>query len=138
VRIVLDAQELKEHPLRIGLSMDVRVDISDTSGPMVASSVRNTPLPVQRSDADDPQVEADIERIIRDNSGSDAGGGTRVSRRSGDDAPARRVAHGARSAYGGGLAMALSLDSRGSRAGKGNRAGDRDGDRSKLLLATVP
>jgi hypothetical protein len=48
------------------------------------------------------------------------------------------VAHGALSAYGGGLAMALSLDSRGSRAGKGNRAGNRDGDRSKLLLATVP
>ena len=33
VRIVLDPQELKAHPLRVGLSMTAEVDVRDTSGP---------------------------------------------------------------------------------------------------------
>ena len=33
VRIDLDAAELKAHPLRLGLSMQVGVDVSDTRGP---------------------------------------------------------------------------------------------------------
>lgn len=36
VRITLDAKELAEHPLRVGLSMAVRVDVHDQSGPSVA------------------------------------------------------------------------------------------------------
>ena len=32
VRILLDPQELKAHPLRVGLSATVRVDLHDTSG----------------------------------------------------------------------------------------------------------
>ncbi|TAM10169.1 MAG: HlyD family efflux transporter periplasmic adaptor subunit [Nevskiaceae bacterium] len=37
VRIALDPGELKENPLRIGLSMRVDVDISDTRGPRLAT-----------------------------------------------------------------------------------------------------
>ena len=37
VRILLDPQELKAHPLRIGLSARVRVDLRDTSGAQVSA-----------------------------------------------------------------------------------------------------
>jgi membrane fusion protein, multidrug efflux system len=69
VRIILDPKELKDHPLRVGLSMTVRVDVRDTSGPLVASTVRNQPLPTQPSLADDPEVEARIARIVAENEG---------------------------------------------------------------------
>ncbi len=72
VRIALDAQEVKAHPLRIGLSMQVRVDIRDASGPLVATQLRNTPLPTQASDGDDPALDARIAKIIRNNSGAGA------------------------------------------------------------------
>ena len=35
VRITLDAKEIAEHPLRVGLSMEVRVDVHDQSGTAV-------------------------------------------------------------------------------------------------------
>src|SRR5476649_2716074 len=37
VRIALDPKELREHPLRIGLSTTVNVDIRDTGGPMLGA-----------------------------------------------------------------------------------------------------
>jgi membrane fusion protein (multidrug efflux system) len=75
VRVVLDPQELKEHPLRVGLSMTVKVDVHDSSGTLIASQVRNQPIPTQASLADDPEVEARIARIVADN----AGGGIRTA-----------------------------------------------------------
>ena len=36
MRIHIDPQELQMHPLRIGLSMDVKVDLHDQSGPALA------------------------------------------------------------------------------------------------------
>jgi membrane fusion protein (multidrug efflux system) len=41
VRITLDAKELAEHPLRVGLSMEARVDVHDQSGTSVAEAVRS-------------------------------------------------------------------------------------------------
>ena len=72
VRILLDPQDLKAHPLRIGLSAHVRVDLRDTANVVVTGAVRNTPQPVQASVGDDPAVEALIARIIAENSGSKA------------------------------------------------------------------
>jgi len=69
VRIALDPKELKDHPLRVGLSMTVKVDIRDTSGPLIASQVRSTPIPTQASLGDDPAVEARIAQIIAANAG---------------------------------------------------------------------
>ncbi|MBV8679762.1 MAG: efflux RND transporter periplasmic adaptor subunit [Aquitalea sp.] len=43
VRIQLDPKELKEHPLRVGLSVDAIVDISKQDGPSLAEAPRNTP-----------------------------------------------------------------------------------------------
>ncbi|MGD0191285.1 MAG: HlyD family efflux transporter periplasmic adaptor subunit [Rhizomicrobium sp.] len=40
VRIALDPNELKDHPLRVGLSVNASVDVRDQSGPQVAAEVR--------------------------------------------------------------------------------------------------
>ncbi|WP_434779599.1 HlyD family efflux transporter periplasmic adaptor subunit [Neisseria sp. Ec49-e6-T10] len=42
VRISLDPKELKEHPLQVGLSMTVTVDIKDKSGKMLSDQVNKT------------------------------------------------------------------------------------------------
>ncbi|MFG0867044.1 efflux RND transporter periplasmic adaptor subunit [Pseudomonas sp. FYR_7] len=71
VRIHLNPDQLKDHPLRIGLSTVVDVDLHDQSGPALAQQP-----PQQASyttDVYDRQlVEADklIEQLIRDNSAS--------------------------------------------------------------------
>ncbi|MBM7061760.1 efflux RND transporter periplasmic adaptor subunit [Pseudomonas sp. UL073] len=44
VRIRLNPRELDEHPLRIGLSMKVKVDLHDQSGPVLAQQPPKTPL----------------------------------------------------------------------------------------------
>jgi len=72
VRLTLDPAEVQAHPLRIGLSMHVEVDLHDESGPMLAAPnsaiVASMPSHAQR----DPQVEATIARIIAGNSGTAA------------------------------------------------------------------
>ena len=40
VRVTLDPKEVAEHPLRVGLSMDAKVDVSDTSGKALADAPR--------------------------------------------------------------------------------------------------
>ena len=69
VRVLLDENEIKAHPLRIGLSATVRVDLHDASGPLMSPAVRNVPLPKQPSAGDDPAVNTLIASIIRDNAG---------------------------------------------------------------------
>jgi len=44
VRVELDKKELEAHPLRIGLSIDARVDVRDESGPLISAEVRS-PVP---------------------------------------------------------------------------------------------
>jgi membrane fusion protein (multidrug efflux system) len=70
VRIALDPQELKAHPLRVGLSMAVDVEVRDTSGSLIASQVRVQPQPQQPGRGNDPAVEARIAQIIAENSGA--------------------------------------------------------------------
>jgi membrane fusion protein (multidrug efflux system) len=72
VRILLDPAELKAHPLRVGLSATVRVDLHDTSGPLMSTAVRNVPQPTQASAGDDPAVDARIAAIVADNAGPKA------------------------------------------------------------------
>ncbi len=69
VRVQLDPGELRAHPLRIGMSVTVSVDIRNASGPLVSRQVRRVPIPSQPSLAADPAVEARIARIIHDNLG---------------------------------------------------------------------
>jgi membrane fusion protein (multidrug efflux system) len=67
VRIALDPEQVQQHPLRVGLSMQVKIDLHDTSGPLVTDQVRKTRAAVHASDADDPAVEERIATIIREN-----------------------------------------------------------------------
>jgi membrane fusion protein, multidrug efflux system len=73
VRVVLDPRELKTHPLRVGLSTTVTVDVRDTSGALIASQVRSDPIPVQASLGNDPEVQVHIERILAANGGAGPG-----------------------------------------------------------------
>jgi membrane fusion protein (multidrug efflux system) len=70
VRIAIDAAELAAHPLRVGLSMQVRVDVRKTDGPMLADASR-VPASAQTSvfDAQDGAADAEVRRIIAANSG---------------------------------------------------------------------
>jgi membrane fusion protein (multidrug efflux system) len=70
VRISLDQQQLQAHPLRVGLSTTVTVDVRDTSGASIASQVRSEPLPVQSSLGNDPAVETLIASILAANCGA--------------------------------------------------------------------
>jgi len=68
VRVALEAKELAEHPLRVGLSTKVRVDVRDTSGQMLARSVRQAPvLATNAYDIDLQEIQSRIAHIIRDN-----------------------------------------------------------------------
>jgi membrane fusion protein (multidrug efflux system) len=80
VRILLDPQELKAHPLRIGLSTTVRVDLHNAGGPLMSTAVRNVALPKQMSAGDDPSVNTLIASIISDNAGPKAHEPARLSR----------------------------------------------------------
>jgi membrane fusion protein (multidrug efflux system) len=67
VRIALDAGELRNHPLRVGLSVSVDVYVQDQSGPVVTNT---TDAAIMRTDTDDAALaEADAlaNRIIAAN-----------------------------------------------------------------------
>lgn len=70
VRITLDAKELVEHPLRVGLSMDARVDVSKTDGRMLADATRAS-VPAQTKVFEQSNAAADeqVRKIIAANSG---------------------------------------------------------------------
>ncbi|MCC6206353.1 MAG: HlyD family secretion protein, partial [Hyphomicrobiales bacterium] len=70
VRIAIDARQVAEHPLRVGLSMEVDVDVHDQSGPQLAAA---EPRPAQARrvvTADSPDASQQlIRRIIAENLG---------------------------------------------------------------------
>ena len=72
VRIALDPAELDRNPLRIGLSVTVKVDTHDHSGPAVARAAPPAPFQSQAQQDAGPQVEAEIARIIAANGGRSA------------------------------------------------------------------
>ena len=79
VRVAIDAEQMRQHPLRIGLSMEATVDIHDRSGPVLATAPRSTPAyttPVFDTDQHDAQQL--IDRIVRTN--ADGAGGVSTQR----------------------------------------------------------
>jgi membrane fusion protein (multidrug efflux system) len=42
VRVALDAKEVAEHPLRVGLSMEARIDVSKTDGRVLSDATRHS------------------------------------------------------------------------------------------------
>lgn len=67
VRISLDPKELAQHPLRLGLSMKVDVDMHDTSGSLVATQIRSAPQQIVISAEQDAKVDLKIADIIKRN-----------------------------------------------------------------------
>ena len=69
VRIALKPEDLKEYPLRIGLSTRVKVSVHDDSGHQLAQSPPQQPvLSTQVFDVDHAEVLARIAQIISENS----------------------------------------------------------------------
>ena len=70
VRITLDAKELTEHPLRVGLSMDAKVDVSKTDGRMLADGSRASTLTQTAVfDENNTAADAEVRKIIAANGG---------------------------------------------------------------------
>lgn len=73
VRIALDPQELIDHPLRVGLSMHVNLDLTDTSGSLTTTSLRASPQEVVAGADYNDKAQREIARIIAANAGTAAG-----------------------------------------------------------------
>jgi membrane fusion protein, multidrug efflux system len=74
VRIALDPGELAEHPLRVGLSTKVQVDVHDVSGQILAQTARQTPvLETNAYDIDRQEILTRIAHIIQENTGEGSG-----------------------------------------------------------------
>ena len=112
VRIALDAKELVEHPLRVGLSMDAKVDVSKIDGRMLADATRAA-VAIQTNvfDQNNTAADAQVRKIIVANGGRAGGraGGPaagKVDVASGAKNAART--RGTNSANGGGAALSAA------------------------------
>ncbi|MFO1406767.1 MAG: efflux RND transporter periplasmic adaptor subunit [Steroidobacteraceae bacterium] len=72
VRIALDPAQLREHPLRVGLSMHAVVDLHDQSGPVLAAPRTDLAATLAPRATDDPATESLIARTIAANAGHPA------------------------------------------------------------------
>jgi len=69
VRVVLNPEQLREHPLRIGLSTQVDVDLHDQSGPVLAQKARQQPaFETDVYQQQLSQADALIQQLIQQNS----------------------------------------------------------------------
>ncbi|HEY1877805.1 MAG TPA: HlyD family efflux transporter periplasmic adaptor subunit, partial [Rhizomicrobium sp.] len=67
VRIALDHRELAQHPLRVGLSVTVNVDVRDQSGPQVTTSVGPGVTRADTGEDSGPVADQLITKILREN-----------------------------------------------------------------------
>ncbi|MEY8879769.1 MAG: HlyD family secretion protein, partial [Leptothrix sp. (in: b-proteobacteria)] len=73
VRIALDAAEVAAHPLRVGMSMEVVVDVSAQDGKLLADAPRDAASAITRTSVfDHAQADADarVQRIVAANGGA--------------------------------------------------------------------
>ena len=106
VRIALDPQQVAAHPLRVGLSMEAKVDIRNTEGRMLADgALPSNAAQTRVFDEDKTSADEEVRKIIAANLGRRVTADTRAS--TSRAAPAPQPARGAPgSAVGGGLAAA--------------------------------
>jgi membrane fusion protein (multidrug efflux system) len=70
VRIAIDPRELADHPLRVGLSMDVEVNVTDASGASLAEAPRSAPAYTTNAFAHDvEEADAVVKKTIAANLG---------------------------------------------------------------------
>ncbi len=67
VRVALDAAELRDHPLRVGLSVTVTIDIRDTSGALMSHVSLATDARAETGDAN-ARADRVVARILSQNS----------------------------------------------------------------------
>jgi len=80
VRIELDPKELQAHPLRVGLSMDVDVNVADASGTSLTGATANRSTPAYQTTVFEDagrKADARVAQIIAANSGRAAAGAKR-------------------------------------------------------------
>ncbi|UOB05799.1 efflux RND transporter periplasmic adaptor subunit [[Acidovorax] ebreus] len=71
VRIALDPGQITQHPLRVGLSMEVKVDTKERGGPALAEAPRQQPVAQTAVyESLDQGADADVARIIAANLGA--------------------------------------------------------------------
>jgi membrane fusion protein (multidrug efflux system) len=69
VRVALDPVQLKDHPLRVGLSMEATVDVGRQDGKTLADAPRAAAVTqTQMFDTQDDGAEAEVRRVIAQNS----------------------------------------------------------------------
>ena len=101
VRIELDAGELKQHPLQIGLSMEAEVDTHDRGGARLASAPRaSSGYETHAYGSLDREAEERVAEIISANSD---GAGRTVAKRPAQAAPLRHRPASARAGSGASL-----------------------------------
>jgi membrane fusion protein, multidrug efflux system len=70
VRIALDAKQIVDNPLRVGLSMDAEVDVSNKDGKTLAGAPRTVaPSPAPPVDAQSDAASDNVRRVIAANMG---------------------------------------------------------------------
>ncbi|MBB3006398.1 HlyD family secretion protein [Cupriavidus alkaliphilus] len=74
VRIALDPQQLKDHPLRVGLSMTVKVDVRREEGAAMAAAAPARPMQTDVYDKVAQDADQLIARIIAANNGGRGAG----------------------------------------------------------------
>ena len=68
VRIAIDPEDLRKHPLRIGLSTDVNVDTHDRDGRVLSDTPRSKPLATTNVyEQEMSEADQHAEAIIREN-----------------------------------------------------------------------
>ncbi len=73
VRIAIDAKDLTDHPLRVGLSMDVTIDTADQKGKTLTDVPRRAPASVTKVfETQSHAADQRVERIIAANLGRSA------------------------------------------------------------------
>jgi membrane fusion protein, multidrug efflux system len=72
VRIALDPAELRKHPLRLGLSMQVEVDTANEKGASVTGASATRAESAVLASVGDAEADAIVRRIIADNLGAGA------------------------------------------------------------------
>ena len=69
VRIALSAEQLQANPLRVGLSMEATIDVTDKGGKALADTPRSAPMvQTQVFAALDTKADAEVRRVIAANS----------------------------------------------------------------------
>ena len=84
VRIALDLQQIERNPLRVGLSMDAEVDVSNKDGKTLADAPRVAALTeVHAYGVSGDAAEQDVQRVIAANSGRPPGAASAAAAKSG-------------------------------------------------------